>query len=238
MNILCRSQQELKNYTAERDVSMSLAQDFQRQCRWQIMKVGVFLEIYFDNQPGFMSSDIPPVPHVKLKPNEFLLLTVNLPDYDEVVGFRNTIEAWWDFLKPQSTFGEKWCLSKLKNDHGSLRLTSGAKYIPGIRWVIFDPTANSGKSAQECWDMTDTSARLATNEVLMAATLLPDLMKDWKKRLLLVNMAGYQFYRVDDWDSTVYLGYWDNIQRLKLGCVCSSMSIKDCVSPTVRDVLV
>lgn len=235
MNVFCRSQRELKNYTVERDVYMGYTQDFQRQCKHQAIKVKVFLEIYFDNQIGFMPSDIPPIPEVALGPDEFLLLTVNLPDYNKTEGFRNTLEAWWDFLEPQSTFGEKWCLAKLKNDHNSLKLIPGIKHNPGIRWAIFNPKANLGKSAEECWDTNDNPDRLVTNEALMAATLLPDLMKDWRERLILVNMPGYQFYK-DDWSNTICLSYWDNPQRLKLGCVNSNTSTKDCVSPTVRDI--
>jgi hypothetical protein len=204
----------------------------------QIEKASVFLDLYGGGQEGFLPSDIPAAPSFTSRTKtEVLLLTVMLPDKGRVKGLQRTFDAWWDFIVPPVGL-TKWRWEELKSDSKHLRLASGIKYVPGIRWVAFDPNAYQGKSPKDALAQSvNDGTTLAHAEVLMAAAQFPGWVSSWNGgKSPYPNMSALQFYWDADWSSVVlYLYRLDGSRQLKLDASWADGAGSHWLSPVVRE---
>jgi len=154
---------------------------------------------------------------VRRTPSEILMLSVNLPKKNGVIGIQRTFDELWNAIQAPDGY-TKWRWEGLKSDPAHLKQLRGTKRLPGVRWVIFDPLANQGEPYELLWANLIDNFYLAHSEVLMAAILFPDWVKSWG-----VNgsphprMGGYQFFRNGCKPEPPSLSLWDDDHKLKLG---------------------
>jgi hypothetical protein len=199
----------------------------------QIKKALAFLEKHGDGQAGFMPSDIPPVPNFTPRDNtdEMLLLAIYLPARDRESGFRRTFEAWWESVDPLVG------LTKLRDqdlltEPLHMRLMRGVVYKPGIRWVVFDPSAFKGRSPKYALVQSGIDGiNLAHAEVLMAAAMFPEWLVGMNGNLV---MAALQCRWYARWSRAPTISIVTGDRQLRLHADESANADPNSSSPTVR----
>ncbi len=179
---------------------------------------------------------IPEVPHfVPRTSTELLLLAIYLPDEGELTGEQHTAKSWWDFIVPPIGFSKK-LLHPLYSDFTQLRLVSGIEHRPGIRWVVFDPSANLGKSPKVCWEDPNVLPTLAGPEVLMALAYFPEWVSTWADDCSpQPDLSGYQANSGSKWDYCPCFMRWDKGHELQLLALNAADGSTNWASPSVRD---
>lgn len=176
-----------------------------------VRQTEVFLEMYGKGRKGFRPSDIPSIPIFKPHTRGALLVLVVCFE-----SLERTIDAWWEFINPPPGM-TKYRVKGLKSGPENLRLAPGIKCEPGVRWVEFDPVANSGMTPEEALAQPSIEgSRLAHVEVLMAAAQYPKWVLSWDGRTSpLPNMSGLQVRTSTGWSDIIFLNNWGG--RLTLG---------------------
>ncbi len=203
----------------------------------QIEKVSAFLGLH-GGQDGFRPADIPSIPanFQSRTDTEVLLLTVMLPDKGRVKGLQRTFDAWWDFTVPPNGLAKcRW--EELKSDSKHLRLAPGVMYVPGIRWVAFDPNTYQGKSPEQALAQSKVdSTVLAHVEVLVAAALFSDWVASWNgSNSPYPNLSALQLHWNTGWSGVPYLSRWDGSRQLKLFANWADSAFDHWSSPVVRE---
>jgi len=203
----------------------------------QIEMVSRFLDEYGDGQYGFRPSDIPAVPDSIPRDDttkELLVLTVFLPHKGREAGLKRTVDAWWKYIDPPIDV-TKLRREDIRSDPQHLRLVPGMKYIPGVRWVLLNPSSHHGKSPKYAIAQSQIDGTtLAQAEVLMAAAQHPEWVLSWDGEASpFPNMSGLQVHSGTGWLDTLFL---NRNRHLNLGAWSATSGIwgSKWASPTVK----
>ncbi len=205
----------------------------------QIEMVSAFLELH-GGQEGFTTTDIPAVPDFTARTTtEVLLLAVYLPDKGRIKGFRRTFDAWWDFLVPPIGL-TKDRSNHVNSDSKHLRLLPTVKYVPGIRWVAFDPYTYKRTSPNDALSQAAiVGETLAHTEVLMAAAQFPEWASTWNiGKSPFPNMSTLQLCVDSAWSHVPCLDRWGGykpLRRLLLRPIDAGSLRATSSSPVVRE---
>lgn len=186
---------------------------------------------------GFSDSDMPSVPqNVTLNKGELLLLCVYLPKAGKQTGLQRTFDELWELCQAPNGY-TKYRWDELKSDSKHLRSAPGHSHRVGVRWVIINPTAYHGKSAEYALSRrNEDNIRVAGVEALMLQVLCPDWATSWNgDSSPYPNLSGLQFYWNSDWSGVPYLRRWDDDRRLELRAFWADSGLPYWASPSVRE---
>lgn len=197
-----------------------------------------FSKLNVEYEWGFTELDsLARIPDFEKKtPTEVLMLAAYFDRNGEISAVQRTFDVWYNFVVPPAGYSKRrW--SKVKSDPNHLRLLPIIEHRPGVRWVVFDPNANSNESPVSCWEKPDIAINLAHAEVLMAATLFPKWASSCDgSQWLYPNLAGYQFkWENGDWTGLMCPDEWQDLRCSKLYTYWLNESREEWSSPSVRD---
>lgn len=198
----------------------------------QVIAAKNFYLKYGNSKPGFRPSDTPAPPIVELATGELLLL------YAPLDSLQRTVDAYWEEAKAPKGHTKDRC-KELKSDPGLLRVIPGTEFSYRVQWVIFNPTANKGKSPRWSIENATKNQLPAHTHVLMALYYFRDWVNSWNgKDSPLPNMAGLQSRRnyKSDWTDTPHIHYWDNGYQLRLATASDTADLEYYCSPTYRKI--
>ncbi len=187
---------------------------------------------------GFNKSDFPSeIPEFTPRTlTERLLLVAYLPDKGKVKGLQRTFDVWWEVMAAAPNGFDKVRWDRLKSDPNHLRLVSGTKHRPGIRWVVIDPNANHGQSTEAALKSVTEGTSLAGVEVLALAALCPEWATSWNgESSPFPNMSGLRVYYNSAWSYVPCIFRWDDDRELELLAFWAGHAHSGWASPTVRE---
>ncbi|MDR1032872.1 MAG: hypothetical protein LBL84_02565 [Candidatus Nomurabacteria bacterium] len=157
-----------------------------------------------------------------------LLLVCNLDSLEK------TVETAWDLIGPRA--GVR--LERLSLAPKSLRLLSGRKRVPEFRWVEFCPNIYRGKTPREARKLSKLDElQLAGTEVLWAAVMFPDWVREWdscsRLHMPAPNLSVLRYQN----DGKYVLGVRPLGRRgaYKLCPILEDSDCKDYASPVIRE---
>lgn len=170
------------------------------------------------------------IPTLELGEGEVLLLAATLPKSGRQSSLVRTLTGLWAAAEAPAGYRKVTYWYPTANQ---VQLVPGYK-LPsaGLRWVVFVPNANTGKSPKSLWD--DGVRNLATVETLSALLMFPDWPKAWgtggDKR---PNLAALQSGA--GWSESPYLHRWDDNQEFNLHSSWADNDVSSWASPQVRE---
>ncbi len=193
-----------------------------------------FLRLNGKDRKGFRPSDIPSIPLSRLRnKTSLLVLAVYFESLEE------TFNRWWGFMEPPPGM-IKYRVNGFKTGPEYLRLAPGIDWVPGIRWVEFNPGANRGITAEDALakPLAD-GVYLAHAEGIMAAAEHKRWVEGWNGTdSPYPSLSGLQSRTSTGWSDTPFLNSWDATgqNRLILGAWGASTRLwcQHWASPEVR----